>query len=131
MSNHQLAFLLARITLGINFFLHGLIRIPKLEKFVSGIAEGFQESMLPQFLVEMFAYGIPFIEIILGFLLVFGIVSRKSLCASAVFIIILISGCALKEDWNAVATQMLYALFIFFLLKNLESEVWAIGKKEK
>jgi len=37
MSNQQLAFLLARITLGINLFIHGLVRIPKLNAFAEGV----------------------------------------------------------------------------------------------
>ncbi|WBL22552.1 DoxX family protein [Zunongwangia sp. HRR-M8] len=128
MSNHQLAFLLARITLGINFFLHGFVRIPKLEAFANGIIQGFEGKMLPLSLVEIFAYAIPFIEVILGVLIIFGIASKKSLTATAIFIIMLITGCAFKEDWSAIGTQMLYALFIFFLIKNLKYEVWAVKK---
>ncbi|WBL25498.1 DoxX family protein [Zunongwangia sp. HGR-M22] len=128
MSNHQLAFLMARITLGINFFLHGFVRIPKLEAFANGLTQGFKGTMLPLALVEMIAYAIPFIEVILGVLIIFGIASKKSLTATAIFIIMLITGCAFKEDWSAIGTQMLYALFIFFLIKNLKYEVWAVKK---
>jgi len=60
--------------------------------------------------------------------IIFGIASKKSLAATAIFVMMLITGCALKEDWGAVGTQMLYALFIFFLLKNLKYEVWAVKK---
>ena len=128
LTNNQLAFLLARITLGINFFLHGFVRIPKLEAFASGLTQGFEVTMLPLALVKMIAYAIPFIEVILGLLIIFGVASKKSLTATAIFIIMLIIGCAFKEDWSAVGTQMLYALFIFFLLKNLKYEVWAVKK---
>lgn len=128
LTNNQLAFLLARITLGINFFLHGFVRIPKLEAFASGLTQGFEGKMLPLALVEMIAYAIPFIEVILGGFIIFGIFSKKSLAATAIFIMMLITGCAFKEDWGAVGTQMLYALFIFFLLKNLKYEVWAVKK---
>ena len=60
MSNHQLAFLLARITLGINLFLHGFVRIPKLEMFANGLTQGFEGTMLPLALVAVVAYAIPF-----------------------------------------------------------------------
>lgn len=131
MSHQQLAYLLARITLGINFFLHGFVRIPKLKDFAHGLTQDFDGSMLPLGLVQIIAYAIPFIEVTLGVLIILGIASKKSLAAAAIFIMLLISGCAFKEDWGAVGTQMLYALFIFFLLKNLEYDVWAVAKKEK
>ena len=128
MSNHQLAFLLARITLGINLFLHGFVRIPKLEVFVNGLTQGFEGTMLPLVLVTIVAYAIPFIEVVLGIFILLGIYSKKALAAAAIFIMLLITGCAFKEDWSAISTQMLYALFIFFLLKNLEYEVWTVKK---
>ncbi|MCL6218706.1 DoxX family protein [Zunongwangia pacifica] len=131
MSNHQLAFLLARITLGINFFLHGFVRIPKLEAFTNGLTQGFEGTMLPLPLIEMVAYAIPFIEVVLGIFVFLGIFSKKTLAAAAIFIMLLITGCAFKEDWSAIGTQMLYALFIFFLIKNLEYEVWAVKKSKE
>ena len=131
MSNHQLAFLLARITLGINLFLHGFVRIPKLEMFANGLTQGFEGTMLPLALVAVVAYAIPFIEVVLGIFILLGIYSKKVLAAAAIFIMLLITGCAFKEDWSAIGTQMLYALFIFFLLKNLEYEVWTLKKSNK
>jgi len=131
LSNPQLAYLLARITLGINFLLHGLVRIPKLNEFATGLTKGFEGSLLPLFLVEPLAYAIPFVEALLGISIIFGIASRKSFTASSIFMMLLITGSAFKEDWGAISTQMLYVLFIFFLLKNLKYEVWAFGKKTK
>jgi len=131
MSNQQLAFLLARITLGINLFIHGLVRIPKLNAFAEGVTQGFQETMLPLLLVKPLAYAIPVIELLLGLAILLGIWTRKSLVASAIFIIILISGSAFQENWDGVSTQMLYALFIFFLIKNEEFNVWYLTKNSK
>ncbi|MDN3595728.1 DoxX family protein [Zunongwangia endophytica] len=131
MSHHQLAFLLARITLGINFFLHGFVRIPKLGDFANGVTQGFEGTMLPLGLVEIFAYAIPILEVALGTCIILGLASKKTLTATAIFMMLLISGSAFKEDWGAVGTQMLYALYIFFLVKNLEYEVWAVRKSNE
>jgi len=133
MNNKQLAYFLARITLGINFFIHGLVRIPKLSQFAEGVLGGFEGSILPAMLVEPIAYAIPFIELILGAMILLGVFSRKALTASAILMIILITGSAFKEDWGAVGTQMLYALYIFFLIFYLENDVkglWLKRKKE-
>jgi len=133
MNNKQLAYFLARITLGINFFIHGLVRIPKLSQFADGVVAGFGESVLPAMLVEPIAYAIPFVELILGAMILLGIVNRKALTAAAILMIVLIAGSAFKEDWGAVGTQMLYALYIFFLIFYLENDVkglWMENKKE-
>ena len=132
MTHKQLAYFLAKITLGINFFIHGLVRLPKLENFAGGVVRGFESSMLPKILVMPVAYVIPFIELILGTMILLGILSRKALTAAAIFMIFLIAGSAFKEDWGAVGTQMLYALYIFFLIFYLENDVKGLWlKKEK
>ena len=131
MSNQQLAYFLARITLGINLLLHGVVRIPKLTAFSQAIAAGFQESVIAPEIARLFAYTIPFIELILGILIILGLKTRKSLVAAAIFIIVLISGTCLKGDWATVSTQMLYALFIFFLIFYLDYNRWAIDTKNK
>ena len=51
-TDHQLAFVIARITIGINFLLHGVVRLPKMEGFASGLSKGFEGTMLPPALVE-------------------------------------------------------------------------------
>ncbi|MDT0642032.1 DoxX family protein [Zunongwangia sp. F363] len=130
-SSHQLAYVLARITLGLNFLLHGLVRIPKLEKFASGLASGFEGTLMPLALAEAFAYVLPFLEFLIGLLILAGYKTKHVLAAAAVLIMLLIFGSALKEDWGAVATQMLYALFIFFLLIYLEYNLLALDTKSK
>jgi len=87
--------------------------------------------MLPLLLVKPLVYAIPVIELLLGLAILLGIWTRKSLVASAIFIIILISGSAFQENWDGVSTQMLYALFIFFLIKNEEFNVWYLTKNSK
>ncbi|CAL68102.1 DoxX family protein [Christiangramia forsetii] len=130
MSYKQLAYFLARITLGINFFIHGLVRMPKLAQFADGVVDGFEKSMLPAVLVKPIAFAIPFVELILGGMILLGIFSRKALTAAAILMIILIVGSAFKEDWAAVGTQMLYALYIFFLIFYLENDVKGLWLKK-
>lgn len=131
MSNGQLAYLLARLTLGINLLLHGVVRIPKIHAFAQSVAAGFQESILAPEVAQLFAYTIPVIELILGILLIVGFKIRQTLFAASVFIMLLISGSCLKEDWATVGTQMLYALFLFFLLFYLDYNRWSIDTRSK
>lgn len=131
MDSRKLAYFFARITLGVNFLIHGLVRLPKLQKFAEGIVKGFEGTILPDFMVIPFAYAIPIIEFVLGIMLLLGLFTRKALAASAILMIVLIAGSAFKEDWGAVSTQMLYALYVFFLLFFLKYEIWALSRKNK
>lgn len=133
LSNNQLAFFLARITIGINLLVHGLVRLPKLSTFATGMAKGFENSHLPEFIVLPFGYILPFIETLLGTLLVLGFKTKYAAAAGFLLIAILILGSGLKEDWGAVGTQMVYAIFFFLLIKNLDHNRIAldINKKTK
>ncbi|SDS43917.1 DoxX family protein [Gramella sp. MAR_2010_147] len=131
MNNKQLAYFLARLTLGINFFIHGLVRLPKMESFANDVAKGFENTMLPEILVLPVAYAIPIVELVLGLFLILGLVTKKTLTGAAILIIFLIAGSAFKEDWGAVGTQMLYALYIFFLLFYQENERMAIYSENR
>jgi thiosulfate dehydrogenase [quinone] large subunit len=131
LSNDQLAFFLARITIGINLFIHGLIRIPKLRAFVDYLVEEFQGTYLPEFLVSGFAYSLPFIEFIIGFMLILGLKTRFFAASGALLIAVLIFGSGVKEDWTGVGSQMIYAIFFFLLIKNLEHNALALDSKPR
>ncbi|MGB3776454.1 MAG: DoxX family protein [Leeuwenhoekiella sp.] len=130
-SNDQLAFLLARLTIGINFLIHGGIRIPKFSSFAGGVIKEFQGTYLPEFLVSGFAYTLPFFEFIIGLMLILGLKTRFFAAAGAILIAVLVFGSGVKEDWTAVGSQMIYALFFFILIKNLEHNVFAVDSKPK
>lgn len=131
MDHKKLAYFFARITLGVNFSIHGLVRLPKLQGFAEGIMKDFEGTMLPEFMVIPFAYAIPIVELILGIMLLLGLYTNKALTASAILMIVLIAGSAFKEDWGAVSTQMLYALFIFFLIFFQDKNSWSLIANKK
>ena len=127
-SAKQWAFLLARITLGINLLIHGLVRLPKLSAFANGIVKDYQDSILPEFLITIFGYGLPFIETLLGLFLLLGYKTKHSSIGTGFLIVVLIFGSALQENWQLVSSQMVYAIFIFLLISNLEHNVFSIDK---
>lgn len=110
-SDLRLAYALARLGLGLNIALHGLIRIPKLPAFAAGMQETFSGSILPPALVYVTAYGIAIAEVIIGILLILGLVLRPALVAGTLLMILLISACCLIENWSAVGIQMVYLAF--------------------
>ncbi|WP_236564852.1 DoxX family membrane protein [Flavobacterium sp. MK4S-17] len=70
-----LPYLLLRLLLGISFFGHGLVRLPKLNMFSGWMVKTFENSMLPQALVLPFSYMLPFAELITGALLLIGLLT--------------------------------------------------------
>lgn len=125
----ELAFLLARITMGINLLGHGLVRLPKLFDFKIWMLDSFQDTLLPASLVGMWASLLPFLELSIGILITAGLFTRKAIAGGAIIILILVFGSCLKENWEWVSFQMIYALYFFFLLVYIDYNQISIDNK--
>ena len=123
------AFLLLRLGIGTSSFGHGLVRLPKLDKFSQGMITEFQHAMLPEPLVTAFAYALPFAELIVGLLLLLGLFTRHALVAGAIVMILLIFGTTAIEQWNNLNSQLIHLLFLAGLLPFVdEYNTWALDK---
>lgn len=111
----EIAYLLLRLTMGFNFLAHGIVRIPKLYSFSNWMTELFSESTVPLIIVKPFSLMLPFVELIIGILLILGLKTSKALHAGALVIVILVTGSCLIEKWDMAGGQMLYAVFFFLL----------------
>jgi len=120
LNNFELAFVLGRLLLGVNFLMHGLVRIPKLAVFRAGILKEFAAAPLPPALVSLFATVLPFVEGGIGLLLVLGLFTRPALVAAMLVIASLVFGSSLLEKWSLVGDQMVYGLFILTLVLHLQ-----------
>jgi thiosulfate dehydrogenase (quinone) large subunit len=116
MSAYKKSFLLARLAIGTSLFGHGLVRLPKLDKFSHGVAMQFQHSILPYPLVIAFGYALPFAEFGIGLLLLIGLFTRTALVAGAVMMILLLFGTTTIELWDAIPAQLIHFAFLAVLL---------------
>lgn len=116
LDNKTLAIHLFRISFGINFFFHGLVRMPNLDKFVTGMQNTFQDTLLPEFLVTPLAYIIPFAELIIGLFLLVNKFTRETLVAAFILMNILVIGSSFAQKWDLVGLQTTYIGFLFLLL---------------
>lgn len=115
--DQELALALFRLTLGVNFFMHGATRVfGDLSKFVGGTVKGFEKTILPAPLVELYATGLAFVELGLGVLLILGLFTRASLVIGALVMSSLVFGMGLRQQWDTVGSQMVYAICFFLLL---------------
>ena len=116
----QLAYLILRLTMGVNMFTHGVARLLDLEKFNMWMIGQFSDTILPEFLVSLSSYMIPFAELIIGVLLILGLFTSRALLLGALLITILVFGSGLQENWNVMSSQMIYAVFFFILSYMIE-----------
>jgi thiosulfate dehydrogenase (quinone) large subunit len=118
----QLAQLVMRIGLGINMLMHGLVRLPKLSAFVDKMATGFAGTVLPDILTRAFLYGLPFVELASGILILLGgSLSKWGYFLGGLTIGALLFGTTLKEDWATAGSQLVYIIAFYLALRGLES----------
>jgi thiosulfate dehydrogenase (quinone) large subunit len=112
-----LAYPLLRITLGINIALHGISRIlAGPASFAAGLTKQFAGTALPHFAVQGFGYALPWLEAVIGLLVLLGAVTRVALVAGALLMAVLTFGSALHQDWDVAGLQLIYALVYFVLI---------------
>ncbi|MGD1807205.1 DoxX family protein [Dapis sp. BLCC M126] len=110
-----LAYTLLRIVFGINFFLHGLVRIGNMGGFIQGMVERFQD-ITPSFVIVPFAAVVTPVELISGFLMIIGLQTRSAIIAGFVLMMPLMFGVSLLQEWDAASSQLIYCLVFFILL---------------
>ena len=126
-ADKSLAYALLRISLGINFAGHGLIRIHNgVAAFAQTTTEHLAKSPLPSGLSYALSYAIPFIEAILGLTLILGVFTRISLATGAIFMMLLTIGVTANQQWDIASQQLLYSVVFFLLLYLLEHNQFSI-----
>jgi thiosulfate dehydrogenase (quinone) large subunit len=112
-----LAFLLLRLTLGLNICMHGVSRIlAGPAAFAGSLVLMFQKTSLPAWSVHLFGLILPWTEAILGILLFLGLCTRFALVTGSLLILTLMFGTTLRQDWSTAAVQLTYAAVYAALL---------------
>ncbi|KQM75125.1 DoxX family protein [Pedobacter sp. Leaf216] len=122
------AYLLGRLAIGISFFGHGLVRLPKLAGFSSWMVGQFSKSILPEALVIPFSYVLPVAEFMAGILIIVGLFTRQGLLLAGAVTLALIFGTTLIENWEALPSQLLHVAFLSVLLAYLPHNSYAVDK---
>jgi thiosulfate dehydrogenase [quinone] large subunit len=121
------AYALLRVTLGANIAMHGLSRlIAGSAEFASKLVTQFAHAPLPPSLVSLFGRNLPWLEGFFGLILIIGLRTRAALIGGALLIVVLTFGSSLIQDWQAAATQLLYAAVYAALLFLLRFNGWSI-----
>ncbi len=116
-NNIRIGYFLFRITIGVNIFFHGFMRLSTgLSAWEIATAAAFTDTYLPMPLVHLFLYTLPFIEVILGTLMTLGLCTRWAMIGGAVMMLLLVYGNTARQEWGTVGNNMLYALYFWIML---------------
>jgi thiosulfate dehydrogenase [quinone] large subunit len=112
----EAAYAVLRASLGVVFLVGGIMKIAGgVGNFEAGLEQQFN-GKLPVLLLKPFGYALPFAELIVGVLLIFGLFIVPALIVSGLELLALIFGTALAGEHPVTAHNIQYALANFFLL---------------
>ena len=136
-SGFQMAYALFRITLGVNIFCHGFMRIiidtgvwvdSQVALFSPPLAAW--ESFLPTSMITVFLYVLPFFEVVLGIFLALGFFTYQSSIAGALMMLVLIFGNTTRHAWGTVGNNMHYTLYFCILVAAHPYDWFALDNRQ-
>jgi len=100
--------------------------------------EGFAGSWIPTWLLQLFGYSIPFLELVAGLLICIGLRTREALIAVGLLLIVTTYGHALQQPLFDIDghTFTRLALIVFLLLAparrdKFSIDHWLLARKDK
>ena len=129
-SSYRIAYALFRITLGVNMFFHGFMRIiSDTSAWVEGQVVTFSDSFLPEVSVRVFLHVLPYFELVLGTLLTLGLFTWWSSIAGALMMLALLFGNTTRQDWGTAGNNMHYTLYFCILIAAHAYDSFALDKR--
>ncbi len=124
----QLAHLVLRVTLGLNMAAHGAVRVGHVSDFAAALVRDFSATVLPSWSVSAFATVLPFAELAIGVGILAGVRLRATLTAGGLLLAALMFGSCLRQAWEIVGIQLIYALTYYVLLTRAADARLVLGR---
>jgi thiosulfate dehydrogenase [quinone] large subunit len=127
LGDERLAYALLRVTVGLNFMMHGVSRLLAGPSAFSGhLVTQFSHSPLPEWSVRGFGSALPFVEGSLGLLLLLGVRTKWVLIALGLAMLALTFGTTLIQDWTGAGAQLLYEFVLAGMLFLRRFDGWSV-----
>lgn len=125
--DRRLAYALLRAIVGVNLAVHGISRLlAGPHAFAASLVGTFHATPLPSWSMMAFGLVLPWVEAALGLLILLGLVTRFTLVAASLTILILTFGSKLCQDWESAGLQLIYAAIYAALLAFRSENVYAL-----
>ena len=110
LSPESVAGFLLRFALGVLFLFAAIGKFagPGPAGFANWTLQEFEATYLPRFMLIPYAYTLPYLEFVLGVVLILGIFTRTSLTVAALLLISLALGKMVLQDHATVANNLNY-----------------------
>lgn len=117
-SDTSLAYAIFRLTFGTNLMLRGVDRIffLGLDNFANGMVKQFEMTWIGPGMIQPFAHTIPWIEMVMGALLIVGLFTRPALVVGGLLMANLTFGTMFLRNFDLAWLQLTYAIAFFLLL---------------
>jgi thiosulfate dehydrogenase (quinone) large subunit len=127
-TQQQIGYALLRVTFGVVFLFSGIEKFRAgLRNFAGGMLQQFS-GKLPGVLVQPFAYSLPFVETILGVLIILGLFTTFALSLSGLLLVALTFGTVMLGQFPTVAHNAQYGLVNFVLLWTFAYNRYSLDK---
>lgn len=129
-TNMQIGCFFFRVLVGVNLFFHGFMRVlTGVSAWEIPQAEVFVDTFLPMPLVHLSLYSIPYIELILGALIILGLFTRWALIGGLILMLVLLFGHLVRQNWSGAHMIMHYGLYYWILLALLGQSWMALDNR--
>jgi len=120
-TDERIAYAFLRFIFGLNICFHGLTRLlGDHQAFLAYLIKSLAPAVLvPKAAIPPLAVVLPWVEALVGLLLLLGLFTRISLIAGFLVMILLMAGVTLAQDWTTASLQLMYCLIYFILLTFL------------
>jgi thiosulfate dehydrogenase [quinone] large subunit len=119
----EIAYLLLRLTLGANIFLHGFSRlIGDHAAFAAYMDKQMHNAPLPGFLVHFVGVVLPWCEGTVGLLMILGLWTSLALIAGSLLMLTLQIGTCLAQNWDVAGASTHLRAFVLYLADVLREE---------
>jgi thiosulfate dehydrogenase [quinone] large subunit len=120
-TDERIAYAFLRFVFGLNICFHGVSRLLNdHQAFLVYLTKALAPAVLiPKASIPAFAAVLPWVEAILGLLLLLGLFTRFALIGGFFVMILLMAGVSLAQDWTTAGLQLIYCVIYFILLALL------------
>jgi thiosulfate dehydrogenase (quinone) large subunit len=126
LDSRVLGYTTLRLAVGMAMLVHGAERLGHVSQFANGLVKMFATTWLPGPAVLGFGYLTPPVELAIGLMTLTGLFTRLGLLCGGLWMVALIFGSTLIEQYQTVGIQLVYALIFWVLLHFLEANLLSV-----